>query len=70
MEVTSDCSSIIWLPFFSFFRQEDESVSGAVLVGETNLEEAIENLILNQIDITDVEDELLDPDIDIGDYYD
>ncbi|CAG9533696.1 unnamed protein product [Cercopithifilaria johnstoni] len=45
-------------------------VQGAVLVGETNLEETIENLILNQIDISQVEEGLLDPDIEIADYFD
>uniref|UniRef100_A0A0R3RKN2 Pyridine nucleotide-disulfide oxidoreductase domain-containing protein 1 n=1 Tax=Elaeophora elaphi TaxID=1147741 RepID=A0A0R3RKN2_9BILA len=45
-------------------------VQGAVLVGETDLEETIENLILNQIDISQVEEGLLDPDIEIADYFD
>lgn len=40
------------------------------MIGETELEDVIENLILNQIDITDQEDGLLDPNIDIGDYFD
>lgn len=45
-------------------------ILGAILVGETNLEETIENLILNQIDISSVEEGLLDPEIDIDDYFD
>ncbi|EJW83408.1 pyridine nucleotide-disulfide oxidoreductase [Wuchereria bancrofti] len=45
-------------------------IQGAVLVGETDLEETIENLILNQIDISQVEEGLLDPDIEIADYFD
>uniref|UniRef100_A0A183VBW5 Pyridine nucleotide-disulfide oxidoreductase domain-containing protein 1 n=1 Tax=Toxocara canis TaxID=6265 RepID=A0A183VBW5_TOXCA len=48
----------------------DGRIQGAVLVGETELEDVAENLILNQIDVTDIEDGLLDPDIDIGDYFD
>uniref|UniRef100_A0A915BDT3 Pyridine nucleotide-disulfide oxidoreductase domain-containing protein 1 n=1 Tax=Parascaris univalens TaxID=6257 RepID=A0A915BDT3_PARUN len=48
----------------------DGRIQGAVLIGETELEDVIENLILNQIDITDQEDGLLDPNIDIGDYFD
>ena len=43
---------------------------GAVLIGETDLEETFENLILNQMDLTDYKDELLNPNIDIEDYFD
>lgn len=43
---------------------------GAVLIGETDLEETFENLILNQLDLTSVKDHLLNPDIDIEDYFD
>uniref|UniRef100_A0A0N5ASH6 Pyridine nucleotide-disulfide oxidoreductase domain-containing protein 1 n=1 Tax=Syphacia muris TaxID=451379 RepID=A0A0N5ASH6_9BILA len=49
---------------------KDGRVQGAVLIGKTDLEETIENLILNQIDITDVEDGLLDPNIGIDDFFD
>ncbi|XP_067110273.1 pyridine nucleotide-disulfide oxidoreductase domain-containing protein 1 [Osmerus mordax] len=43
---------------------------GAVLIGETDLEETFENLILNQMDLTPYGDELLNPNIDIEDYFD
>lgn len=43
---------------------------GAVLIGETELEETFENLILNEMDLTLLRDHLLDPDIDIEDYFD
>lgn len=43
---------------------------GAVLIGETDLEETFENLILNQIDLTAMKDLLLNPDFDIEDYFD
>lgn len=43
---------------------------GAVLIGETDLEETFENLILNKLDISHVEEHLLDPDVDIEDYFD
>lgn len=43
---------------------------GAVLIGETDLEETFENLILNQMDLTSYGEELLNPDIDIEDYFD
>lgn len=43
---------------------------GAVLIGETDLEETFENLILNQMDLTAIKDMLLNPDIDIEDYFD
>ncbi|XP_009299251.1 pyridine nucleotide-disulfide oxidoreductase domain-containing protein 1 isoform X1 [Danio rerio] len=43
---------------------------GAVLIGETDLEETFENLILNQMDLTRYGEELLNPNIDIEDYFD
>ncbi|XP_018905141.2 pyridine nucleotide-disulfide oxidoreductase domain-containing protein 1 isoform X1 [Bemisia tabaci] len=45
-------------------------MQGAVLIGETDLEEMCENLILNQLDLTDFGEDLLNPDIDIDDYFD
>lgn len=43
---------------------------GAVLIGDTDLEETFENLILNQMDLSSYGEELLNPDIDIEDYFD
>ncbi|XP_061494413.1 pyridine nucleotide-disulfide oxidoreductase domain-containing protein 1 isoform X2 [Rhineura floridana] len=43
---------------------------GAVLFGETDLEETFENLILNQMDLSHYGEDLLDPRIDIEDYFD
>ncbi|KAM4711813.1 pyridine nucleotide-disulfide oxidoreductase domain-containing protein 1 isoform 1-T1 [Anableps anableps] len=43
---------------------------GAVLIGETDLEETFENLILNQMDLTAYGEELLNPNVDIEDYFD
>lgn len=48
----------------------DGRLQGALLVGETGLEETCENLILNQLDLSPYGDDLLDPDIDIEDYFD
>jgi len=45
-------------------------VVGAVLIGDSDLEEMCENLILNQINVTNLMDNLLDPDVDIDDYFD
>merc|ERR1712013_452068 len=45
-------------------------MQGALLIGETDLEETFENLILNQLDLTCYGEDLLDPDIDIEDYFD
>ena len=45
-------------------------VQGGILIGETDMEETIENLILNQIDVGYLGDSLLDPDVDIEDYFD
>ena len=43
---------------------------GAILIGETDLEETFENLILNAIDLTPFKDHLLEPGIDIEDFFD
>ena len=45
-------------------------VIGALLLGETDLEEVMENLILNQLDVSSIGIDLLDPDVDIEDYFD
>ncbi len=49
---------------------QNGKMKGAVLVGETDLEETFENLILNQMDLSALADDLLNPDIDIEDYFD
>jgi small subunit ribosomal protein S18b len=45
-------------------------VIGALLLGETDLEEVMENLILNELDVSNIGIDLLDPDVDIEDYFD
>ncbi|XP_067860833.1 pyridine nucleotide-disulfide oxidoreductase domain-containing protein 1 [Heptranchias perlo] len=49
---------------------QDGRMMGAVLIGETDLEGTFENLILNQMDLSAYGEDLLDPDIDIEDYFD
>lgn len=49
----------------------DGRLQGAILIGETGLEETFENLILNQLDLSEIGGaNLLDPDVDIEDYFD
>lgn len=48
----------------------DGRMEGAILIGETDLEETFENLILNQTDLTPFKDHLLNPDIDVEDFFD
>ena len=43
---------------------------GAVLIGDTSLEETMENLILDGLDLSRFGAELLDPEIDLEDYFD
>ena len=43
---------------------------GSILVGETELEETFENLILNGIDLSSYGEHLLDSTVDIDDYFD
>ena len=40
------------------------------MIGDTDLEETFENLILNQLDVSHIEEHLLEPGIDIDDYFD
>lgn len=48
----------------------DGRVVGALLIGDTDLEEVMENLILNRLDVSAFGIGLLDPQIDLGDYFD
>ena len=41
-----------------------------MLIGDTNLEETFENLILNKLDVSHLGVNILNPDIDIEDYFD
>lgn len=52
------------------FIMVDGRLQGAMLIGETGLEETSENLILNQLDLSPYGEDLLDPNIDIEDYFD
>ncbi|XP_026765216.2 pyridine nucleotide-disulfide oxidoreductase domain-containing protein 1 [Galleria mellonella] len=52
------------------FVLQDGRLQGAILIGETDLEEMCENLILDQIDLSPFGDDILNPDIDIDDYFD
>jgi hypothetical protein len=45
-------------------------VIGGILIGDTGLEEVVENLILNRFDVGSIGVDLLDPSIDIEDYFD
>ena len=45
-------------------------VIGAVMIGETDIEETIENLILDQLDVSNLGASILDPDFDLSDYFD
>lgn len=45
-------------------------VRGAMLIGDTDLEETFENLILNQLNVGALGLDLLDPAVDLEDYFD
>lgn len=45
-------------------------IVGALLIGDTEMEETFENLIFNALDVSRYGIHLLDPDIDINDYFD
>lgn len=48
----------------------DGRVLGAVLIGDSGLEETLENLIYDRIDVSPFKDQLLDNTIDIEDFFD
>ncbi|KAG8238483.1 hypothetical protein J437_LFUL004946 [Ladona fulva] len=48
----------------------DGRLAGAVLIGETDLEETFENLILSGNDVSSFGENLLHPGVDIEDYFD
>ncbi|XP_054744877.1 pyridine nucleotide-disulfide oxidoreductase domain-containing protein 1 [Anastrepha obliqua] len=52
------------------FILQNGRLRGAILIGNTELAETCENLILNGIDLTPYGDDILNPDIDIEDYFD
>ena len=45
-------------------------VVGALLLGDTELEEVFENLILNKLDVSEIGIALLDPNLDLEGYMD
>lgn len=45
-------------------------VVGAILIGETDLEETMENLILNETNLEAIEEDFLDPNINMEDFFD
>jgi hypothetical protein len=45
-------------------------IVGALLIGDTGLEEVFENLILNRLDVGQYGINLLDPSVDIADFFD
>ncbi|KRY14226.1 Pyridine nucleotide-disulfide oxidoreductase domain-containing protein 1, partial [Trichinella patagoniensis] len=49
---------------------QDGVVRGAILIGDTGLDDVLENLILNQTYIEDMKSYLLEPSADIDDYFD
>lgn len=52
------------------FAMKDGRLRGVILIGETGLEETCENLILNGLDLTPFGDDILNPNVDIEDYFD
>ena len=66
----SDDYIMILIILYPQLFSRDGRMQGALLVGETDLEETFENLILNQMDLSAFGVDLLDPNIDIEDYFD
>jgi NAD(P)H-nitrite reductase large subunit len=56
--------------YIKVVMSKEGRMQGAVLIGETDLEETFENLILNQMDLSQFGEDLLDPNVDIEDFFD
>ena len=52
------------------FIHQNNRMKGAVLIGDTGLEETFENLIYNQMDLTGMLEHLLDDVVDVEDFFD
>lgn len=48
----------------------DGRIKGAMIVGESDLPETLENLILNRLDVSRYGVALLEDDVDVEDYFD
>lgn len=49
---------------------KDGKVKGVTLIGDTDMEETFENLIISQMDVTTIQDHLLEATVDLDDYFD
>lgn len=69
----ADCSALVRVnPGQEYIKLllHDGRLKGAVLIGDTDLEETCENLLLDQLDLGPLADHLLDPEVDIEDFFD
>lgn len=49
---------------------EDKKIHGAMLIGESDMAEAVENLILDQFDVSSYGEAILEHEFDLTEYYD
>lgn len=71
--IPSDCEILLrYTPGLEYVKVilKNGRIQGCVLIGETDLEETFENLISNDFDVDFLGESLLDPDVDIADYFD
>ena len=64
----------LWLAsdvrYIKLYLSSASNLQGAVLIGETELEETFENLILDGIDLSQYGPEFMDPEIDLQEVFD
>ena len=75
IEISGQTSAVIYLLHFTGKEYikvvlKDGRMHGALMIGDTDMEETFENLILNGMDLTPFRDDLLNPNIDIEDFFD
>jgi NAD(P)H-nitrite reductase large subunit len=67
---TGDVEHIFSENFLTRVALENNRIVGAILVGQTDLDEVFETLILNSFDLSDLPRPIVNQQIDLADYFD
>lgn len=70
MAETDDVEHIFTESYLTRVAIKDNHVIGAILVGSTDFDEALETLILNSFDISGFPRPIINQQIDLADYFD
>jgi NAD(P)H-nitrite reductase large subunit len=67
---TNDVEHVFSEKFLTRIALEDNRIVGAILVGQTDLDEVFETLILNSFSVFDLPRPIVNQTIDLADYFD